>query len=221
MDSLLEKLRAAAPQTKDVRDRRRRARLKERHQIRVASGQKVPDFSAIDAGTEGSEAPADTTASTDENGLLSPPMPDEPVESSKETQVSEGEDVADRAASMLLGLRSNSEANGDRPRRRRESADEERRQRRLRRRNGGTSVSKDSADGTGSNLAPVVEPTSPTLTDHTGGAEEQSLLSPQQEDFRLSGTPEIVVSDQNDETVPGKDSRPARSLPTHVIEVSD
>ncbi|EPS26146.1 hypothetical protein PDE_01082 [Penicillium oxalicum 114-2] len=221
MDSLLEKLRAAAPQTKDVRDRRRRARLKERHQIRVASGQKVPDFSAIDAGTEGSEAPADTTASTDENGLLSPPMPDEPVESSKETQVSEGEDVADRAASMLLGLRSNSDATGDRPRRRRESADEERRQRRLRRRNGGTSVSKDSADGTGSNLAPVVEPTSPTLTDHTGGAEEQSLLSPQQEDFRLSGTPEIVVSDQNDETVSGKDSRPAGSLPTPAIEVSD
>ncbi|KAJ5628405.1 hypothetical protein N7490_010633 [Penicillium lividum] len=32
MDSLLEKLRAAAPQAKDQRDRRRRARLKERHQ---------------------------------------------------------------------------------------------------------------------------------------------------------------------------------------------
>src|SRR3954452_3202186 len=43
MDSLLEKLRAAAPQARDQRDRRRRARLKDRHQVRVASGQKIPD----------------------------------------------------------------------------------------------------------------------------------------------------------------------------------
>ncbi|KAF7712744.1 Uncharacterized protein PECH_003748 [Penicillium ucsense] len=221
MDSLLEKLRAAAPQTKDVRDRRRRARLKERHQIRVASGQKVPDFTSLDAGGEGSEAPADSSAQTDENGLLSPPLPDEPTDSSKETQVSEGEDVADRAASMLLGLRSNSDANGERPRRRRESAEEERRQRRLRRRNGGTSVSKDSADGAASGLATVKEPASPTLTDHTGGAEEHSLLSPQQEEFKLSGTPEIVVSDQNDDAVPEKDSQPDGSSSTLAIEVSD
>src|SRR5947209_13918637 len=44
MDSLLEKLRAAAPQARDQRDRRRRARLKEKHQVRVASGQKMPDL---------------------------------------------------------------------------------------------------------------------------------------------------------------------------------
>ncbi|KAH0547938.1 hypothetical protein GP486_008321, partial [Trichoglossum hirsutum] len=44
MDSLLEKLRAAAPQARDQRDRRRRARLKDRHQVRIASGQKIPDL---------------------------------------------------------------------------------------------------------------------------------------------------------------------------------
>jgi cytokinesis protein len=49
MDSLLEKLRAAAPQARDQRDRRRRARLKDRHQVRIASGQKVPDMGEIPA----------------------------------------------------------------------------------------------------------------------------------------------------------------------------
>ncbi|OAA66964.1 cytokinesis protein bni1 [Niveomyces insectorum RCEF 264] len=47
MDSLLEKLRAAAPQTRDQRDRRRRARLKDRHQVRIASGQKISDINEI------------------------------------------------------------------------------------------------------------------------------------------------------------------------------
>ncbi|KAL2353202.1 cytokinesis protein [Cryomyces antarcticus] len=38
MDSLLEKLRAAAPDARDTRERRRRARLQDKHQVRVASG---------------------------------------------------------------------------------------------------------------------------------------------------------------------------------------
>ncbi|KAJ5333334.1 uncharacterized protein N7506_007117 [Penicillium brevicompactum] len=144
MDSLLEKLRAAAPQAKDQRDRRRRARLKERHNVRVASGSKPPE-------DEEEEKPEE-----DEHGLLSPPPAAE--EEKPEAQVSEGEDVADRAASMLLGLRSNSDAGGERQRRRRESADEERRNRRMRRRNP-TSGSKDSADG---GLPTVQEPSSPS-----------------------------------------------------------
>ncbi|KAL2152008.1 hypothetical protein VTH82DRAFT_5192 [Thermothelomyces myriococcoides] len=57
MDSLLEKLRAAAPQARDQRDRRRRARLKERHQVRVASGQKMPDITQL-AGLDNSNSSA-------------------------------------------------------------------------------------------------------------------------------------------------------------------
>ena len=177
MDSLLEKLRAAAPQAKDQRDRRRRARLKERHNVRIASGSKPPD----DAGEE--ERPAEE----DENGLLSPPVAEE--EDKQEAQVSEGEDVADRAASMLLGLRSNSEAGGERQRRRRESADEERRNRRMRRRNPTTSGSKDSADG---GLATVPEPGSP---EHSVDVDDAQLPSPPSE----QAPPSIVVSEQDEQ----------------------
>jgi len=60
MDSLLAKLRAAKPEARDQRERRRRARLKDRHAVRVASGQKMPEISDL---------VNDTKA---ENGLLSP-----------------------------------------------------------------------------------------------------------------------------------------------------
>ncbi|CAG7930762.1 unnamed protein product [Penicillium olsonii] len=169
MDSLLEKLRAAAPQAKDQRDRRRRARLKERHNVRVASGSKPPE-------DEEEEKPEE-----DANGLLSPPGAEE-EEEKPEAQVSEGEDVADRAASMLLGLRSNSDAGGERQRRRRESADEERRNRRMRRRN--PTGSKDSADG---GLPPVQEPASPSHS------VDEQLPSPPGE----QSPPSIVVSGQD------------------------
>lgn len=175
MDTLLEKLRAAAPQAKDQRDRRRRARLKERHNVRVASGSKPPE----DTGEE--EKPAE-----DENGLLSPPVAEEENKSQSETQASEGEDVADRAASMLLGLRSNSEAGGERQRRRRESADEERRNRRMKRRHPNSqSGSKDSADG---GLPTVEEPASPSESI------DEPLPSPQE----AQTPPSIVVSEQDD-----------------------
>ena len=126
MDSLLEKLRAAAPQAKDQRDRRRRARLKDKHQIRIASGQKIPDLA---------ELTKDGSQDIDRSTSISPSVPEEGVE--KETgAASEGEDVADRAASMLLGLRGDADADGDdsiRVRRRRESANDERANRRRRR----------------------------------------------------------------------------------------
>lgn len=62
MDSLLEKLRAAAPATKDERDRRRRARLKDRHRDRIASGQKVPDFNEIPSVEASLKGPAGSSA---------------------------------------------------------------------------------------------------------------------------------------------------------------
>ena len=93
MDSLLEKLRAAAPQARDQRDRRRRARLKDRHQVRVASGQKIPDLNEIpevEAGLNGKDEAIDEESN--------PKSPDGPAR--------EGEDdVADRAAALLQGMR--------------------------------------------------------------------------------------------------------------------
>lgn len=130
----MEKLRQAGPQTRATRDQRRRARLKDKHQIRVASGQKIPE----------------TGENIDENGLLSPTKTDaedEPI--SAQGGVSEGEDIADRAASLLQGLRSDADAplsevpsrdESLRVRRRRESADDERARRRARRRAGATST---------------------------------------------------------------------------------
>lgn len=141
MDSLLEKLRAAAPQARDQRDRRRRARLKDRHQIRVASGQTIPDLGDLTK-----------TGSEDEEGekSLIGPENTEHDDATRErlgdmAVISEGEDVAERAATLLQGLRSDGDADGLpasrdgslRVRRRRESADDERRSRR-RRRGGGT-----------------------------------------------------------------------------------
>ena len=139
MDSLLEKSRAAAPQARDQRDRRRRARLKERHQVRVASGQTDPDKSAAndqekDAGATKAD---DGTGETKENSAE--------ATSAQDGNVSESDNIADRAASMLQGLRSDKDTEASRTRRR-DSAEEARRNRRMRRRNPATSGSNKSAD---------------------------------------------------------------------------
>ncbi|KAG6356691.1 hypothetical protein INS49_014565 [Diaporthe citri] len=110
MDSLLEKLRAAAPQTRDQRERRRRARLKDRHQVRVASGQKIPEINEIpelDTGLLSAKSvDSQVTDETTETGsvggnLLSP---------TSVTSPQEGEDdVAQRAAMLLQGMRDGDE----------------------------------------------------------------------------------------------------------------
>lgn len=150
VDSLMEKLRAAAPQTRDQRDRRRRARLKDRHQIRVASGQTMPDIGDLaKGGSEDEEV---------EKNVLSPSSTKRSESAANRNTemaaISEGEDIADRAASMLQGLRGDGEgdptpASTDgslRVRRRRESADDERRQRRRRRGAGSSNAAGDDKD---------------------------------------------------------------------------
>lgn len=235
MDSLLEKLRAAAPQARDQRDRRRRARLKERHQVRVASGQKIPDLSEPDGADaeknnaeEGASNTADNNNETDvaDTGLLSPPVPESESGSiGKESQVSESEDVADRAASMLQGLRDNTD--GERTRRRRETAEDERRKRRLRRRNGTTSGSKDSADG--SVLSAALEPASPPRTDSAEPTDTIPSSPPPTEDDGASQpplAPAIVVSPTGDQHMrsPGSnggDNDSISSPPRRPMEHSD
>ena len=148
MDSLLEKLRAAAPQARDQRDRRRRARLRDRHQIRVASGQTITDLSEL--------TKEDNPDVESDKSILSPNSTTSGEGGSEKisdmTTISEGEDVADRAASMLQGLRGDgdtepsnrSSSNGSlRVRRLRQSADDERRTRRNRRRTAATNMGDD------------------------------------------------------------------------------
>ncbi|KAG9884439.1 FH2-domain-containing protein, partial [Aureobasidium melanogenum] len=160
MDTLLEKLRAAAPATRDTRDRRRRARLNERHQRRVASGQQMPEIAGITSPTDDSTLLSPTSdnaperPSTSDSTTLSPH-----VEENDKGAISEGEDVADRAASLLLGLRGSTGDNDEAPvprdtenlrvRRRRDHADSERERRRRRRAPGTSTASTDGRPQTG------------------------------------------------------------------------
>ena len=175
MDSLLEKLRAAAPQARDQRDRRRRARLKDRHQVRVASGQKIQDLNEI---PEAEANIAQSPGRDEENGGPgdgddNPLSPD--LASPKEGGASAGgDDVAERAAMLLQGMRGDGSGGGgaeggengadaekrDGQRRssRRQTADEERRMRRRRREKASTSTTTN-GDGTNKDE---------TMTDATG-----------------------------------------------------
>jgi cytokinesis protein len=143
MDSLLEKLRAAAPQARDQRDRRRRARLQNRHQVRVASGQKIPEPDEIPEMEDALKSPESVST----GGPLSPDL-GSPKEGSDD-------DVAERAAALLQGMRgADGAGDGDaadrrdsmRRSRRRDNAEEERKARR-RRREKATSTSEPLGDG--------------------------------------------------------------------------
>ncbi|EXJ80416.1 cytokinesis protein [Capronia coronata CBS 617.96] len=129
METLLEKLRAAAPQVKDQRDRRRRARLKERHDQRIASGQQIPDL-PVKEGPKENGGLAEAADQPSQDNLI----PEDGT--TGRGNVSESEDVADRALKALQEMRSSAPSNGEEidVRRRREGADEERKNRRLRRR---------------------------------------------------------------------------------------
>ena len=128
MDSLLEKLRAAAPQTRDTRDRRRRARLQNRHQVRVASGQHIPDADEIPEVEVSLKSPESVST----EGILSP------IASTKD---GDEDDIAERAALLLQGMRGTEGGEDEdaerrdsvRRARRRDNAEEERKARRRRR----------------------------------------------------------------------------------------
>lgn len=183
MDSLLEKLRAAAPQTRDTRDRRRRARLKDRHQVRLASGQKIPDINEIPEVEVGllspmsvdSQAADDTTATGSIGGnLLSPTSLSSPREGE--------DDVAQRAAMLLQGMREGDDE-GDEDRRemlrqaRRKTAQDERASRRRRREKAGSAQPSPKENGTSVN------------GDETNGADEQEAAGEAEADGEDVATP--------------------------------
>jgi cytokinesis protein len=148
MDDLLQKLRAAKPEARDQRDRRRRARLKDKHQVRVASGQKMPEIGVnVEEGGEPSQE------ADDKSKLLSPASETAESEASSSaggiaavaSEAAEA-DIADRAAAMLEGLQSGASINKDGSlsvRRRRESADTERQRRRNRRQQAASTKGED------------------------------------------------------------------------------
>jgi cytokinesis protein len=132
MDDLLQKLRAAKPEARDQRDRRRRARLKDKHQVRVASGQKIPELGI----NVEDEAAKDSEGNEDTKNILSPTSDVTDTDAPAIATTSADADIADRAAAMLEGLQGGSSLNKDGSlsvRRRRESADTERQRRRNRR----------------------------------------------------------------------------------------
>ncbi|KAI1524350.1 cytokinesis protein sepA [Pyrenophora tritici-repentis] len=139
MDDLLQKLRAAKPEARDQRDRRRRARLKDKHQVRVASGQKMPEIGVNMGDGSGAEGAADGE-DEQRNKLLSPMS-----------------ETADSEASLQSGASLNKDGSLS-VRRRRESADTER-QRRRNRRNQASSVKGDETAG----------PMSPAIPEEGGG----------------------------------------------------
>ncbi|KAL8955145.1 MAG: hypothetical protein Q9193_006884 [Seirophora villosa] len=201
MDTLLEKLRAAAPQARDQRDRRRRARLKDRHEVRVASGQQMPEMAEL--------AKTDAPHEENDRGLLSPQSTTSGEASLDRVgdmaTISEGEDIADRAASMLQGLRGDGEAISARPiskdgnlkvRRRRESAaDEERKARRNRRRTAASTASGGNRDST---LSPAPE------QDGSTTLEDAADTSSRGGNTHLAAPPRTVVSPPSPEGTASK-----------------
>ncbi|CAI9631587.1 cytokinesis protein sepa [Alternaria burnsii] len=195
MDDLLQKLRAAKPEARDQRDRRRRARLKDRHQVRVASGQKIPEIGVnMEDGGEGAQG------EDEKSKLLSPASETAESEASSTVGPAAGAvgtaeaDIADRAAAMLEGLQSGTGLNKDGSlsvRRRRESADTER-QRRRNRRNQATSAKSED----GGILSPTAIP-----------EEGDSIVDQEGEESRDPTTPVTVVH-------PPSPEQKGRDLPT-------
>ena len=183
MDTLLEKLRAAAPQTRDQRDRRRRARLQNRHQVRVASGQKIPDPDEIPEVEAGLFSPESVST----EGLFSPDI--EPSKDGAE------DDVAERAAQLLQGMRGTDGAeDGEgserrdsvRRSRRRDNADEERKARR-RRREQATSTSEPLGEG---NAIAEEETEEAQMTELPASEDGDKAPTPTMEDSPASPSPD-------------------------------
>ena len=170
--------------------------MKDRHETRVASGQKIPDIG--DLTKIGSEEEEESKGLLSPSGATNGQSPGETME-----PISEGEDIADRAASLLQGLRGNGDGDteGKRPesrdgslrvRRRRESADDERRSRRRRR-------NRESSSTAGGDEGDTLSP--------------RDTLSPKQENSLI---PEIQEPEDEDTTMTeeGIENTPPVAIPS-------
>ncbi|KAF2734912.1 FH2-domain-containing protein [Polyplosphaeria fusca] len=197
MDDLLQKLRAAKPEARDQRDRRRRARLKDRHQVRVASGQKIPELGVNMGDEDGEEAAAEG------KGMLSPKSESNESETSNAvaSPTDATPDIGDRAAALLEGLSSGKDG-GLSVRRRRESADSERERRRRRRQQASSAKSEDGG---------VMSPGAETIKeeDDEEGDRRASIVSADGTDSQGVNTPVTIVHPPSPEQRRGE-----RELPT-------
>ena len=201
MDSLLEKLRAAGPQPREQRDRRRRARLKEKHDQRVASGEKIRDLADLTRATNGTASSNDGGDSdSGASGLRSPDFIATPSALRKEAGVagpedeqSEGEEVADRAMLLLHGLRQQSMPADDglesalHVRRRRENGEERRNARREARR-------KQQAAARGDQSIVTDESATKDLSNSTKGVGLDGAADDEDEDDEESAPSPVKVS---------------------------
>ncbi|KAK6849947.1 cytokinesis protein [Apiospora arundinis] len=201
MDSLLEKLRAAAPQARDQRDRRRRARLRDRHQVRVASGQKIPDPNENPDIENGLRSDGTSVADTNGEGPMSPALLSPSVASEG------GEDsLASRAEMLLRDMRGGDGAEDGEGEPRdssiRRSAAEERRSRRRRLKGGSVASTTSGAGGEGEDAdgmkSPVTDeniPPVPALppdsmsSPKTAESEEAKPSSPAEPDAQPPSSP--------------------------------
>ncbi|KAK8031393.1 hypothetical protein PG990_001127 [Apiospora arundinis] len=201
MDSLLEKLRAAAPQARDQRDRRRRARLRDRHQVRVASGQKIPDPNENPDIENGLRSDGTSVADTNGEGPMSPALLSPSVASEG------GEDsLASRAEMLLRDMRGGDGAEDGEGEPRdssiRRSAAEERRSRRRRLKGGSVASTTSGAGGEGEDAdgmkSPVTDeniPPVPALppdsmsSPKTAESEEAKPSSPTEPDAQPPSSP--------------------------------
>jgi cytokinesis protein len=205
METLLEKLRAAAPQVKDQRDRRRRARLKERHDQRLASGQQLPDLPLKDGvpTEENNGGLASLGEKVNEDHLGAEDG------ASGKGDVSESEDVADRALRALQEMRSSAAPSngGDEidVRRRREGADEERKNRRMRRRTAqqtGSSAVRDS----------LQSPTENKVVDEDGNDQRPSTAGTTVDEGASSSSPTEANRSSGGTLSPTWSSQPPPSI---------
>jgi cytokinesis protein len=100
MDALLDKLRAAGPSSRDKRDARRRARLRQNGAVRAASITKEPE---TDGDGEKKEEETPTPAATSDDVEQAPMSPDITVTSAD--QPSEEDSLSKRTEEMLMRLR--------------------------------------------------------------------------------------------------------------------
>jgi len=194
MDSLMEKLRAAAPEVKDKREARRRARQRSNGSRRTASNASafgpdtdIPGIPPIHKEEDEGETPS---SPIEEGGLTTPIL-----------QVNGGDgatDEADPAAvakRLLLGLRGPEAGDGsgtddDLSKRRKENAETDRRSRRERRARG---VSR---DGRGRATSPALEiPTTQVVDNIEGENDAADVGSSQSNTVRKAlDTPTTIVS---------------------------
>ncbi|KAF3907195.1 hypothetical protein ABW21_db0209149 [Orbilia brochopaga] len=196
MDSLLERLRKAAPDVKNKKEARRRARLRSTNGIR-----RMPSNTSLLSATDNEEASEGLATPTgekgDTNGILKngDDAGNGTTDKSDNTSPSD-EDPASKAKAMLLGLRRDGEENGEEPlhqRLRRESAETDRRSRRERRMRGTKGSSSEHADG-GSNTSPMGTLDARTMLQGMKATEEASNEEAIVTERERVPTPTTIVS---------------------------